>query len=198
MPLEASDIDGTLHVACGTTVPFGCTLMYSYVANAGCNYHVYDSNDNCIAELVFDSTPSTSLRGGGFTIETDMSYIRFSENVKLSRSIDMTVESIIRNVGSLDELHSRLDYYNVNKQHEQDIINIYLDQDKTNVRNDAWRKGDVYLSTIETDPASVFGGTWRALTGVFPDAILAWEYTGDTDETSAVVDIAIADKAICV
>lgn len=33
---------------------------------------------------------------------------------------------------------------------------------------DCWPVGSVYISYTSTSPASRFGGTWRALTGVFP------------------------------
>lgn len=193
VPLSVPSVDGAMRVVCGADVDIGSTIMYDYDAQRGCSYSVYDVNNTCIAECVLNAE-SSSACGGGFTIDDAMSYIVFRGITGLHRVVCVTVADLISGVSSIDILYDRLEYYHIDSQHTRGIVDVYLDN-KSLSSLEVYPVGAIYLSSTYVDPATLFGGVWEAVIGVFPDTIYAW--TRIVDGTMPIVDIAIADLAIC-
>ena len=127
MPLNIEPIGDTIRVMCDEHVAIGCAIMYVYNSKDGCRYSVYDLDNNCKGEQVFEASDVEVTCGGGFTVEPDVAYVDFSCTATLSKTLNITVAALINSVSGLEDLLSKLTMYGVDEQYTQDIINLYLD-----------------------------------------------------------------------
>lgn len=130
VPITVAPSDSAIRairVVCGKDAHVGCTVMYKYNASDGCRYTIYDTNGKCICDYQVTATNNKATAGGGFIIDASMSYIEFSVNAALSRTVDLTVEDFLSDVGSLDALYTKLSDYSVDARCIQGVVNVYLD-----------------------------------------------------------------------
>lgn len=197
VPVNASVGQNGKLVACGADVPTGCIIMYSFKASEGCSYSVYDKNDNCLTDCDFNSTDSSMTCGGGFVVTSEMSYIVFSTNTSLYRTVDITVAALIDGATSVTAVHSRLDAYCIDERYRQDIVDIYLDTTGTGGASIMdYPHGAIYLSTESTHPSELFGGSWQDLVGVFPTSVYAWARVKQ-DLVKAVCGTILCGQVVC-
>lgn len=126
VPIKAVPGYNDISIICNEHIKAGCMLTYRYLITDGCWYEVYDKGNECINSASMPGVYGDGICGGGFTVDSRMSRIRFSANTSLFSTFTLTVQDLISDVSSITELCSRMNDYCIDDALHQDVINLYL------------------------------------------------------------------------